>query len=140
MVVSPAALAGEKPLAPVKAAGEVWFDQGGTTAFAAPETQAVGPAAAGEKDQPAQGILMYRDASGHTYQVAVQHIHAHGVTLFVDQGSAQAFTDLEPARCRPETDDYSGAYSEGVGAGARLSPRVTKPISSAASSMRRMGS
>jgi hypothetical protein len=77
LLVAPAAMAEEQPFTHVKVSGEVRFTQGGTRAFAAFEAEATGPAAPGEKHQPAKGILEYRDANGLRFRVSVEHIHAH---------------------------------------------------------------
>jgi len=77
LVVAPAAMAGEQTFPSVKVSGVVSFTQNGIRAFAAFEAEAVGPAAAGEEHQPAEGTLAYRDASGLWFRVSVEHIHAH---------------------------------------------------------------
>ncbi len=65
------------PFPAVSVAGAVGFKQNDVASFAAFGARAVGPAMPGEEHQPARGFLAYRDQTGLTYTVSVQHIHVH---------------------------------------------------------------
>jgi hypothetical protein len=61
-------------------AGVVGFDYGGSTAAAAFEARAIGPAALDEKHQPAKGSLHVEIQNGLAFTASVEHIHAPSAT------------------------------------------------------------
>jgi hypothetical protein len=76
----PAASADPASYPQVSAAGEVGFDYGGSTAAAAFEARAIGPAALDEKHQPAKGSLHVEIQNGLAFTASVEHIHAPSAT------------------------------------------------------------
>ena len=78
--IVPAANAAPAGYPQVSATGEVGFAFGASTAAAAFEARATGPAAPGEEHQPAKGSLSFEIQNGLAFTAAVEHIHAHSAT------------------------------------------------------------
>ena len=78
--IAPAASADPASYPRVSATGEVGFDYEGSTAAAAFEARAIGPAAPGKEHQPANGSLHFEIQNGLAFTASVEHIHAHSAT------------------------------------------------------------